>query len=49
MRNDILSVKELLKHIKNTPKEELEREFEEIKEWSNSWNLVNFNINNLII
>ena len=40
---------ELLNHIKNTPKEELEREFEEIKEWSNSWNLVNFNINNLII
>lgn len=26
---------ELLNHIKNTPKEELEREFEEIKEWSN--------------
>ena len=26
---------ELLYHIKNTPKEELEREFEEIKEWSN--------------
>ena len=26
---------ELLKHIKTTPKEELEREFEEIKEWSN--------------
>ena len=26
---------ELLEHIKTTPKEELEREFEEIKEWSN--------------
>ena len=26
---------ELLDHIKTTPKEELEREFEEIKEWSN--------------
>lgn len=26
---------ELLNHIKNTPKEELEREFEEIEEWSN--------------
>ena len=26
---------ELLNHIKNTPKEELEREYEEIKEWSN--------------
>ena len=30
---DVLT--ELLNHIKNTPKEELEREFEEIKEWSN--------------
>lgn len=26
---------ELLEHIKTTPKDELEREFEEIKEWSN--------------
>ena len=30
---DVLT--ELLNHIKNTPKEELEREFERIKEWSN--------------
>lgn len=30
---DVLS--ELYEHIKTTPKEELEREFEEIKEWSN--------------
>lgn len=28
-------IAELLEHIKTTPKEDLEREFEEIKEWSN--------------